>query len=276
MVSQTSMYLKELGLSKYEANAYACLLQRGTSTAQEVSDGADVPQPRVYDALDSLEQKGFVDVQPGRPKKYSPIEPDTAINRFCDFKERQHNQELSRMQRLGDHLIDAIEDQTTLEGRSEICWTYSDRYRILEKLSELTAATTSEIRMITTPYSFERILNHHVEQLADKADDGIPIQAIVSENGNVSPVVYERATDIMDIRRVENIEGRIYLYDNAHVLTAFAASDTDGYVGISTTSDSLYRTQSQLFDLLWTSGREASHRSAGTDSGTVRAGDDAV
>lgn len=276
MEHQTSMYLKELGLCQYEANAYVCLLQRGTSTAQEVADGAGVPQPRAYDTLDSLEEKGFVDVQPGRPKKYGPIKPEIAINRFCEFKERQYNQEIARMQRLGDHLIDAIEDQTTPEERSEICWTYSDRHRILEKLSELTAATTSEIRMITTPISFERILNHHAERLASKADEGIPIQAIVADDGTVSPAVYDRATEIMDVRWVENIEGRIYLYDTAHVLVAFAASNADGYVGISVTSETLYRTQSQLFDLLWANGRELSQQAAGTDAGTVRTGDDVV
>ncbi|WP_207290822.1 helix-turn-helix domain-containing protein [Haloterrigena alkaliphila] len=51
------MYLKDLGLSKYEAHAYVNLLQCGISTAQEFSDGADVPQPRVCDALDELSWK---------------------------------------------------------------------------------------------------------------------------------------------------------------------------------------------------------------------------
>ncbi|QSX01109.1 TrmB family transcriptional regulator [Haloterrigena alkaliphila] len=270
MENKTSMYLKELGLSEYEAHAYACLLQRGISTAQEVSDGADVPQPRVYDALDELAQKGFVNVQPGRPKKFGPVDPDAAIEHFCEFKQRQYDEELSRVERLGEQLTDTLEDRTRPAERSEICWTYSDRHRILEKLCELTTTATSEIRMITTPISFERILNHHVEDLAQKAEEGVSIQAVISDDGTVSGSIYDRAEEIMDIRRVETIEGRIYLYDNGHVLVAFAASDTDGYVGISTTSDTLYKTQSQLFDLLWKNGRKASYRPAGA----AQTGDD--
>lgn len=276
METDPSMYLKELGLSEYEAHAYVCLMQRGISTAQEVSDGADVPQPRVYDALDDLSQKGFVNVQPGRPKKFGPVEPEVAIERFCEFKQRQYDEELSRMQLLGERLADAVGDETTAAERSDICWTYSDRHRILEKLCELTTAATSEIRMITTPLSFEHILNHHVEELARKAESGTTIQAVVSEDRSVSSAVYDRAAEIMEIRRVETIEGRIYLYDNAHVLVAFAAPNDDGYVGISTTSDTLYRTQSQLFDLLWENGREPGRRSIGADSGVARAGDDAA
>lgn len=272
MERRVVMYLKEIGLSEYEAQSYACLLRQGVSTAQEVSDGADVPQPRVYDALDELSQKGFVDVQPGRPKKFGPVEPDTAIDRFKQYKQRQYDERLAEIQRLGEQLAETVDTETRSPGQSDVCWTYSDRHRILEKLSELTRSTTSEIRMITTPISFERILNHHAEELARKADAGTSIQAIVSEDGPISPAVYERAAEIMDIRRVETIEGRIYLYDSTHVLVAFPVSDADGYAAISTTSDTLYRTQSQLFDLLWTNGRETDRRSAGP----VRAGDDAV
>ena len=274
METEPSMYLKELGLSEYEAGAYACLLRRGVSTAQEVSDGAGVPQPRVYDALDDLSEKGFVDIQPGRPKKFGPVDPDAAIERFCEFKQRQYDDELAHMHQLGEQLVEAVDDDAASTDQSEICWTYADRHRILEKLAELTAAATSEIRMITTPASFERMLNHHVDDLARKAADGTRIQAVVSDDGVISPAVADRAAEIMDVRRVPNVEGRIYLYDDAHVLVAFAANNADGYVGISTTSDTLYWTQSQLFDLLWEKGRETTHRTASPDAGTARAGDD--
>ncbi|MUV85112.1 hypothetical protein GJ631_00570 [Natronomonas sp. CBA1123] len=275
MGTEPSMYLKELGLSKYEACAYTCLLQRGISTAQEVSDGGDVPQPRVYDALDSLSEKGFVEIQPGRPKKFGPVDPDLAIERFREYKQRQYDEELSEMQRLGDQFANAVENTTGATEGSEICWTYSDRHHILEKLSELTTTATSEIRMITTPISFEHILNHHVEELTRKAETGTTIRAVVSEDGVVPAAIYERAEKIMDIRRVENIEGRIYLYDNAHVLVAFAADNDDGYVGISTTSDTLYRTQSQLFDLLWANGHEMNRASTHANT-SVRTGDESV
>lgn len=264
MTNEPRMYLREIGLSKYEACAYSCLLRRGVSTAQEVSDGADVPQPRVYDALDQLSNKGFVDVQPGRPKKFGPVAPDDAIERFCEFKRRQYDEQLAEIERLGRQFVDSVEDTPEPAGRSEICWTYSNRHHILEKLAELTESADSDVRMITTPLSFEHILNHHVEALSRCADAGTTIQAIVSEDGTVPAAVYDRASEIMDIRRVENVEGRIYLYDDSHVLVAFADENDDGYVGISTTSDTLYKTKSQLFELLWADGHPPDRAAAGT------------
>lgn len=125
--------------------------------------------------------------------------------------------------------------------------------------------------MITTPISFEHIFNHHVEELTQQAETGTRIRAVVSEDGVVPSAIYERAQNIMEIRRVEQIEGRIYLYDSEYVLAAFAANNDDGYVGISTTSDTLYQTQSQLFDLLWAKGRETSSNSTQTDIPPVQA-----
>ena len=246
--------------------------QRDLDLGQRV--GSDVPQPRVYDALDTLSSKGFVDVQPGRPKKFGPVAPGDAVERFREFKQRQYDEELSEIGRLGEQFVDSVDDTPEPTERSEICWTYSNRHHILEKLAELAGSASSEIRMITTPLSFEHIPNHHVEELSRQADAGATIQAVVSEDGTVPPAVYDRAEEIMEIRRVENVEGRIYLYDSSHVLVAFAADNDDGYVGISTTSDTLYKTKSQLFELLWADGREPDRESA--DDAAVHLESDAV
>lgn len=261
MPSQSQMYLKEIGLSKYEACAYTCLLQQGVSTAQEVSDGADVPQPRVYDTLDALSNKGFIHIQPGRPKKFGPVNPKDAIKRFREFKQRQYDAELSEISRIGEQFINSAKDTPEPAENSEICWTYSNRHLILEKLSEMAGSASSEIQMITTPLSFEHILNHHVEKLSRQAESGTTIQTVISKDGTVSPAIYSRAKDIMEIRRVEEIKGRIYLYDNSDILVAFAAGNGDGYVGISTRSDALYQTKSQLFELLWANGHEPDYGS---------------
>jgi sugar-specific transcriptional regulator TrmB len=220
----------------------------------------------VYDALDELSEKGFVEIQPGRAKKFGPVDPDAAVKRLCEFKQRQYDDELARIRRIGDQFADTIEDDSAPAERSEICWTYSNRHHILDKLAELATSATSEIRMVTTPLSFEHILNDHIEALTQAAEAGATIQAIVSEDGTIPSAIHDRAAEIMDIRFVENIEGRIYLYDHAQVLVAFAASDDDGYVGISTTSEALYETKSQLFELLWADGRVPIQRSPNSEA----------
>src|ERR1700728_3612667 len=58
--------LVRLGLTKYEARAYAALVRRDGSTPAEVARVAGVPRPRVYDVMDSLVAKGLVVLRPRR------------------------------------------------------------------------------------------------------------------------------------------------------------------------------------------------------------------
>src|SRR6059058_2811191 len=71
--------LKELGLTGTEVKAYISLLRGGTMTANDVSREARIPYSKVYDALESLHEKGWVDEQKSRPVVYTARPPDTAI-----------------------------------------------------------------------------------------------------------------------------------------------------------------------------------------------------
>ena len=257
MRSQPEIYLQEMGLPEYEAATYVGLLDGGTSTAKEVAERAGVPQSRVYDVLDSLNTKGFVVVQEGRPKKFGPVDPNQAVSQYRDFKRREHVRKLDEIQGLGEHFLDAVEDADygrESDDEVDISWSYPNRHHILEKLERLGEDATEEILMITTPESFERIANHHAELLATKADAGVEIRALISDDRALDPSVRERTTGLLAMRRVQDIRGRLYTYDGESVLLAFKSPNDDGYVGISTTSPHLYATLSQLFELLWEDG----------------------
>jgi sugar-specific transcriptional regulator TrmB len=74
--------LHEIGLTEYETKAYLTLLERGVMTASEVSEHGAVPYSKVYETLNSLEKKGWVEAERGRPTRYFPKHPQ----RHC----RQH------------------------------------------------------------------------------------------------------------------------------------------------------------------------------------------
>ena len=75
--------LKDIGLNSYEAKVYIALLKKYPSTGYEVSQNANIPQSRAYDALKALEKEQII-VQAGeeKPLKYSPINPKELINRY--------------------------------------------------------------------------------------------------------------------------------------------------------------------------------------------------
>lgn len=88
--------LKEFGFNSYEAKVYIALLKKYPSTGYEVSQNADIPQSRAYDALKSLESESIVYSTKEKPQRYSPISPRELTQRFkrrvnssIDFLERK-------------------------------------------------------------------------------------------------------------------------------------------------------------------------------------------
>ena len=75
--------LKSIGLNLYERKLFVAILSRKTSTAGELAEISEVPRSRCYDVLESLANKGFVIVQPGKPMKYVAVAPEEAERRLA-------------------------------------------------------------------------------------------------------------------------------------------------------------------------------------------------
>lgn len=74
--------LQQIGLNKYEAEAYYTLLMHGALTGYEVGKYSQVPGSRSYEILERLLEKGFALVQPGDPPRYSAQDPHSVFERF--------------------------------------------------------------------------------------------------------------------------------------------------------------------------------------------------
>ena len=83
--------LTTLGLSVYAARTFVALVSLGEGTAQDVSEVANVPRTRVYDAADELGERGLVDVKQSNPKRYWAISTETTGRHFKQEYEHRAN-----------------------------------------------------------------------------------------------------------------------------------------------------------------------------------------
>ena len=83
--------LQQIGLNKYEAEAYYALLTHGSLTGYEVGKYSQVPGSRSYEILERLLEKGLALVQPGEPPRYSAQEPEFVFERFRSTMETTLN-----------------------------------------------------------------------------------------------------------------------------------------------------------------------------------------
>jgi sugar-specific transcriptional regulator TrmB len=74
--------LQQIGLNKYEAEAYYTLLIHKPLTGYEVGKRSQVPLSRSYEILERLVEKGLALVQPGDPPRYTAQDPRQFLHRI--------------------------------------------------------------------------------------------------------------------------------------------------------------------------------------------------
>ncbi|MBR6023686.1 MAG: TrmB family transcriptional regulator [Methanobrevibacter sp.] len=73
--------LKGIGLTMYEAQAYVTLTSLISATAVEVSEKSGIPRSKIYDVLNKLNEKEYIEIEDGRPLTYNVKSPVEVLSR---------------------------------------------------------------------------------------------------------------------------------------------------------------------------------------------------
>lgn len=82
---ETLEALKIMGLTDYETRTYMALNSLITADAAEISAASNVPRSKVYQILKSLVKKGFIEMDRGKPLKFTVISPHEI---FLNYRKR--------------------------------------------------------------------------------------------------------------------------------------------------------------------------------------------
>ncbi len=72
--------LVRLGLREYEARIYTALVGLGEAPVRRIHEASGVPRPRVYDVLNALDQRGFIEIRRGSPLMYRAVPPEVVVS----------------------------------------------------------------------------------------------------------------------------------------------------------------------------------------------------
>lgn len=100
--------LRAAGLSRYESLVYLGLVEDRNARVVEIARRTGVPQPKVYQALDSLVEKGFCALGADAVNRYRPVDPELAFQGEIErLKEKEGavrglTEELAALYRAGE------------------------------------------------------------------------------------------------------------------------------------------------------------------------------
>ncbi len=167
--------LSELGLTQYETRAYLALLDKGVLTASQISEYADVPYSKIYEVLASLEKKGWIKTERGRPSKYHPKSPSEALEAA--------KLRLEEMTRSWEHSIlselQPLYEKRGIREKPDI-WILRGEFSILAKLKETLDKAKTEI-MIAAPSLPKPLEGTFVSMLTRLQNAGIDVLFMISK-----------------------------------------------------------------------------------------------
>jgi HTH-type transcriptional regulator, sugar sensing transcriptional regulator len=138
--------VEALGITGSEIKAYVALLRGGTMTASEVSREARIPYSKVYDALEGLHRRGWVEEQKSRPIVYTAKPPDTALE---ELKSRQET-ERREMQQIALEELMAVYVSRGEQEKPDI-WIMRGTNEILSRVKNLLLNCRTELLVVLPP-----------------------------------------------------------------------------------------------------------------------------
>ncbi len=110
--SEVAAELSRFGITRQQAELFLLLsrirnAESGTVTGSELSELSGVDRVRTYQLLDGLVGLGIVQVEVGRPKRYSAENPQTAVRRLVALQESRLNELSLAEQELAEGLANA-------------------------------------------------------------------------------------------------------------------------------------------------------------------------
>src|SRR2546428_8967342 len=141
MVSEkTRRALKDFGLTEYEVKAYVALVESGPMQASQLSTKATIPYSKIYEILGNLERKGWVETEQGRPSKYFPKSPATALE--SSRVRTENTLKSSQMDALSE--LQPLYEKKGVQERPDI-WIVRGQNNILDRIKETLGRTRREL-----------------------------------------------------------------------------------------------------------------------------------
>jgi len=151
-------YLKQIGLTTYEGEAYFALLSKRMMTAEEISEKTSIPITRVYGTLEQLMQKGFAKMAQGRPRRFHAVSPERAKQEYVTHLRHGFENELLTIDETLRHLQRQVEPmyvQSHLQVKAEELLEPLPDLRDMEKRTiESIKAAGNEILISTALFSW--------------------------------------------------------------------------------------------------------------------------
>ena len=192
--------LETLGLKEYEVNALDNLIRLGRTTAPNLAEASGIPKARVYDVLEALGDKGFIEIIPGRPKKYQPKPPEEILQRAKTNRRERYESYCREIDSIADTFLEQYKPlyETAESGvtpTEELFHVVSVGESSLQETREIYRQTESTLHVVTKSFEYlpkvEQALRDVVERDVDVSILFVHPDYLTDENSRIQAEIVD-------------------------------------------------------------------------------------
>src|SRR5205809_1728974 len=248
---KTRRGLKEFGLTEYEAKVYVSLVESGTQAASELSSTASIPYSKIYEILGNLERKGWVETEQGRPSKYYPKAPSTAL----ESSRARLETTLKSSQADAMEELQPLYEKKGAREKPDI-WIVRGQDNILDKIKETLSRTRREL-MVAMPVVPDAIVSMALSVLALMREKGVNVSVMLSLETSRETV--RQLKGLAQVRTREQMFGGGIISDDNQIIILLGEDPEKGLtLAISSDHIGLVRFGKSYFEYLWESSKPIS------------------
>jgi HTH-type transcriptional regulator, sugar sensing transcriptional regulator len=249
MVSETTRRaLKDFGLTEYEVKAYVALVESGPMPASQLSTTAAIPYSKIYEILGNLERKGWVESEQGRPSRYFPKPPATALE---SSRVRMENT-LKSSQKDAMSELQPLYEKKGVQERPDI-WIVRGQNNILDRIRETLGRTKREL-LIAVPVVPESVVSVATPLLSLMNSRGIKVSIMVPSLTRKDSI--RKLKEISEVRVREQMFGGGMISDSNQIIIFLGEEPEKGLtLAISSEHAGLVRFGKSYFEFLWESSK---------------------
>jgi len=235
--------LREVGLTDYETRAYLSLLERGVLTASEVSEHGGVPYSKIYETLNSLERKGWVEAERGRPSRYFPKSPSEAL----EATRLRLEDMVGGWKRVVLGELQPLYERRELREKPDI-WILRGEFGVLAKLKEMLSTAKKEL-MVAAPAFAKGFLDASVPLLSQLRGRDVNVQVMVTRGWDLKKIA-----NVGEVRVRDGMFGGGVIVDGREALLLLGEDKPTLVIWSNHTG--LVKFARDYFQYLWESAKE--------------------
>ncbi len=253
--AEATRLLTELGLTVNEARVYLALLRSESPTAAEAATAARVPRPKVYEALQALESRGFSKSVGGRVRRFIPVEPEAALRGWLSHREHERaemsERDQIRVETLGKLLpVPASEVRTQVPDFLE---AISGQVPTTEALDDLVSRSTESLSIMLQPPFVQPRPRWNVKEV-EALERGVSVRVIYTPQALEDPRRFE---DILryggQVRTLAQLPMKLMVRDHEEALISLrdAGTGAQSVTTVAVRHPDLVAPLTTLFEQQW-------------------------